>query len=493
MIDLEAALAQAREAAEASPDSWEPHARIGALLTTLGRPSEGADALRVALRLNPKDATIANNLGAAERVLGHRAAALACFERALQLNPDYVDARRNAALVHSEAGVDADAAGDADGAIRHFNQAIALDSSISSTWAHLALAYAQLGDFDRAEAAARRAITLDPSRPEHYRTLADLAPDILSVSDIATLEAMKPVAVTAQIERHVALGRAYQKSDVERSFQHVRAANSARRTLETYDETATLAAFENIAKVYSPHYLSAMSTRHQTTDVPVFIFGMPRSGTTLVEQILASHPRVFAAGEVKFFEELIASNGFTTLPQIEALGRRYLDALRHLSHDATRITDKMPFNFRYAGLIHLALPNARMIHVRRDPVAVGLSCYEQTFLLDTMPWANDLAELGRYIRGYLNLMQHWRTVLPQHAMLEIDYEELVRDFEPTARRLLDYVDLPWDDGCARFYEAKRPVFTASLSQVRQPIYETSLHRADAYREFLGPMIAELEK
>ncbi|HEY8321499.1 MAG TPA: sulfotransferase, partial [Candidatus Baltobacteraceae bacterium] len=158
---------------------------------------------------------------------------------------------------------------------------------------------------------------------------------------------------------------------------------------------------------------------------------------------------------------------------------------------ALRVTDKMPANFRFAGLIHLALPNARMIHARRDPVETCLSCFSNSFAAGGLAWTCDLGELGRYCRGYLRLMEHWRTALPPGAMLEVDYEDVVDDLETQARRIVAYCGLPWDDRCLEFYKTERPVKTASVAQVRRPIYRTSLKTADAYGEAIRPLLDAL--
>ena len=237
--------------------------------------------------------------------------------------------------------------------------------------------------------------------------------------------------------------------------------------------------------------------------IPVFIVGMPRSGTTLVEQILASHPKVFGAGELSEFSKAVTSlgmpNGALSFPetvpglsaeQLRQLGTSYLDAIEAAAPGAERITDKMPANFRFVGLIHLALPNARIIHMRRDPVDTCLSCFSLLFVGD-LPYCYDLGELGRYYRAYQTLMEHWRQVLPAGVMLEVQYEEVVADVERQARQIVAYCGLEWDDACLAFYRTQRPIRTSSAAQVRQPIYRTSVGRWKPYRHLLQPLIKEL--
>ena len=244
----------------------------------------------------------------------------------------------------------------------------------------------------------------------------------------------------------------------------------------------------------------------EPSDAPVFIFGMPRSGSTLVEQILASHPSVFALGEVDDFENAIAglrdgAGNALQFPEMFAapsaellrrLGASYLQSVGAADSTADRVTDKRPANFLYAGLIHLALPKARMIHTRRDAIDTCWSCFSQRFAdSGSLPCAYDLGELGRYYRAYDGLMAHWRSVLPQDVMLEVQYEDVVEDIEAQARRILVHCGLEWDPCCLDFHRTERQVRTVSVAQVRQPIYTNAVGRWRRFEPFLGPLLREL--
>jgi hypothetical protein len=209
---------------------------------------------------------------------------------------------------------------------------------------------------------------------------------------------------------------------------------------------------------------------------------------------------VFAAGELYDLREVIATHCdlaavparypecIPDMPEavLRRIGAAYTARLQGRSPQAERITDKMPGNFFHIGLLRLALPNARIIHARRDPLDTCLSCFA-TLFGDDQPFTYDLSDLGRSYRGYDALMAHWREVLPQGAMLEVHYEELVADFTSQARRIVAYCGLVWDDACLRFYETRRSIRTASAAQVRQPIYQSSVGRALPYREMLAPL------
>jgi hypothetical protein len=238
--------------------------------------------------------------------------------------------------------------------------------------------------------------------------------------------------------------------------------------------------------------------------MPIFVIGMPRSGTTLIEQIIASHPLVHGAGELQTFNDVILTvrgpDGNPLrypdfMPALDAaalrqIGARYVADVRKLAPSGERVTDKMPSNYYFAGFIHLALPNAKIIHSIRNPVDTCISCFSKLFTAE-QNHTYDLAELGRYYKRYETLMSHWRRVLPAKTILDIRYEDVVADLEKQARRIIDYCGLPWDDRCLSFHETDRPVRTASATQVRQPIYKSAVGRWRVYEGQLEPLLRGL--
>jgi hypothetical protein len=255
--------------------------------------------------------------------------------------------------------------------------------------------------------------------------------------------------------------------------------------------------------VFTTDLLRQMQGIGNPSCLPVFIMGMPRSGTTLIEQILSSHRNVFGAGELKDFGNLVfairGADGAQypecmrslSREQLAELGISYLEALRRQAPAAERIVDKMPYNFNFVGLIHLLFPNARIIHIRRDPRDIALSCFSLIFG-EGHEFTYDLGALGRYIRAYEILMEHWRRVLPAEAMLEVQYEDIVEHLEEQARRIVRYCGLEWDDACLAFHKTERVVGTASVNQVRQPIYRSSIGRWRFYQSQMQPLLKALE-
>ena len=299
---------------------------------------------------------------------------------------------------------------------------------------------------------------------------------------------------------HFALAKTFaDNADYKRSFRHLLDGNALKRKHIHYDETATLAANDGLRAAFTSKLMRKNQGAGEPSRVPVFVVGMPRSGTTLVEQLLCSHPKIFGAGEIpEFFNAAVEVGG----PHLEALhfydenaealgnqlrqiGASYLARIGRKAPAAERIVNKMPDNFRLAGLIHLTMPNARIIHIRRDPVDTCLSCFSTLFVGENVPFAYDLAELGRYYGSYDLLMAHWNEVLPPNVMLDMQYEELVADVEGQGRRMIAHCGLEWDPRCLNFHQTERPVRTASAVQVRQPIYKTSVGRWRKYEAFLG--------
>jgi hypothetical protein len=307
-----------------------------------------------------------------------------------------------------------------------------------------------------------------------------------------------------QIHLHFALGKSLDDiGERERSFGHFVAGNRVKRAVINYNEGDTLARVRHIPQVFSRERLVSAVDYGCLSTVPVFILGMPRSGTTLIEQILAAHPMAWGTGESshieRAFAEAMPGQGLgATFPNsdisgatLQRMGEMCLAEMRSASPGAARIVNKSISNFLVAGLIHLAMPSARFIHVLRDPLDTCLSCFSTLFAGSHLPYTYDLKEIARYYKAYAFVMQHWRSVIPSDRLLEMRYEEIVTDPAPAVRRALDYCGLNWHERCLTFCDLPRVVKTASSVQVRQPLFRTSVGRWRRYAEFLGPLLSEL--
>jgi tetratricopeptide (TPR) repeat protein len=530
------AIAAYRQAIALRPDYAEGHNNLTTALRLLGRYGEAETHGRRHVALNPQNAAAYNNLALCLIPQQRLDEALSLLSRSAQLDPanpqtfvllaslrskrkehDKARAACERALAldpdHPEAlnvlGIIAFDEGRAEEAILYYRKAVELAPALAHGHANLANALKELGRIDEARAAYQAALRNDPHMTIAYFGLADLHRFTPGDPVLAAMERIaEPIAARGgdvQIELHFALGKAYADLEqYERSFRHLLAGNSSKRREVDYDERRMFDLFARIRDVFSAELLRRKAGAGDTSQAPVLIVGMPRSGTTLIEQILASHPKVFGADELRDLPEVIAAHcDLAPVPAaypecirdmpgetLARIGAAYAARLRRRAPAAERITDKMPANLLHLGLVHLALPNARIVHVRRDPIDTCWSCYARLFGGE-QPFAYDLGELGRYYRRYQALMANWRAVLPPGAMLEVDYEQVVDDLEQQARRIVAYCGLAWDDACLRFYETRRRVHTASAAQVRQPIYRSSIGRWRPYRQWLGPLLDEL--
>lgn len=281
------------------------------------------------------------------------------------------------------------------------------------------------------------------------------------------------------------------------AFEHLQIGNELATV--PYDLSRDKVFIESLITAYSDSAMMTLPRAENRSELPIFIVGMPRSGTSLVEQILAMHPLVFGAGELNNINDIVTHLTFSerfdqpypenirslTQEYINELAQEYLQTLVDLGSDASIVTDKMPSNFLNLGLIELLFPNARIIHCIRDPMDTCFSCYCQNFV-GNLPYANNLSHLGKYYNLYKKLMQHWKEVL-KLPIMEVQYEELVRNPEKLTREMLEFCGLDWDERCLRFYESERIVKTSSYDQVRQPIYEKSIGRWKSYENYLEPL------
>ena len=469
----------------------------GVALNELRRFGEALTSYDRALAARPDDAVVLSNRGATSLELERFDEAIASCDRAIRLRPDYAEAHSNRANALMGQGrlVEAEAA---------CRRAIELKPSFADAYNTLGATLKYRGRLTDARQAAEQAIKLAPRNVSCFLNLSDVRHFGAGDPYLATMEELAKnipsLPVKQQIELHFALAKAYEDTNQhDKSFQQLLAGNTLKRRQIAYDEFATLALFERIRAVFTPELMRTFQGVGEPSSVPLFIVGMPRSGTTLIEQILASHPRVFGAGELSNLNKAVADirstdDRLNSFPEVmlhvsdehlRRLGARYVSEITRLCPDATHVTDKKPSNFLFAGLIHLALPNARIIHAVRYPVDTCMSCFSKLFASGQYH-TYDLEELGRYYRHYQTLMEHWHRVLPPGRILEVRYEDVVADLEGQARRIIFHCGLEWDRRCLAFHETERPVHTASAAQVRRPIYSSSIGRWHAYEPFLWP-------
>ncbi len=367
------------------------------------------------------------------------------------------------------------------------------------------------GNMERSQELIGKALEIKPDNPAALRTFGNDTKYTFGDDNFNRLSYVAAnfteFSELEQIHLHYALAKAFQDvEDNDTAFRHYGIGGNKKRKMEPYKEKEAAHLTNIIPKVVTAEHVKNSNQTGCQSDVPVFILGMPRSGTSLMEQVLSSHPDIYGAGELKFLTGILENIGLDQMrlrlgnkepvfdydlnASWEDRGQAYVDKLQKLAEDPyKRIVDKMPGNFNFVGLIHSIMPNAKIIHSRRHPIETCLSCYRIHFA-EGHQWTYDQRELGRYYRRYWDLMKYWRKEFPD-AMLEIRYEDNVNDLEGQARKLIDYLDLEWDDNCLDFHNTDRPVKTASASQVRKPIYKSSTNRWRQYEKYLQPLLEEI--
>jgi tetratricopeptide (TPR) repeat protein len=480
------------------PEHWAALMGLGMLALEAGNPAASVELLARALAKRPSDPALLNNLGNALIAANRPQEAIEKLEKALKARPRFPEALCNSARALRQLGRGEDA-------LRAYErcEAIAPDHAPARIGRNRALL--ELGRADEAVAGLRAFLEEKPRSVSAYALLArarkfgpgDPEPErveaLLTDPGLRTADRI-PLA-------YAAAKMADDLGDCDRAIAHLKSANRMRTGVADPDYYRDRV--DAIISTFTRPFLEERAGWGDPSDLPVFIVGMPRSGTTLTEQILASHPLVRGAGELETLTRLAgelrkATGAPEPYPQAARklgpelardFGARYVEEVRRLGPGASRVTDKMPHNFEQLGLIALLLPKARVIHCRRDPVDTCLSCYMHQFQ-DRHAYNRDLRALGLYYRQYERLMAHWREALPSPP-LDIRYEELVADPERHIRRLLDHCGLPWDDRCLAFHETRRSVVTPSTWQVRQPLYTGSVGRWRRYERHLGPLLEAL--
>lgn len=489
-----------RQALELEPDAPDILSNLGMFLMDHERLAEAELCFRAAMKTHAGSHELQNNLGIVLQQMGRLAEARQVLREAIESAPGSVSAWHNLGNVEMDLGRLQEAE------LCH-RQVVALDPDSASAHRNLGVTLAVLGRRDEAGQSYRRALEIRPDQAEVWYRLAELEVFAANDPDIDRIEALLERADLPAGDRvylHYAAGKAHADTgaDPEHWFQYYLAGAAEQRRRIDYDVSRDEARFARVAGAFSAELVAQGSIRGIDSEVPVFVVGMPRSGTTLVESILASHPRVHGAGERFDLERLIRETSRRRncaypewVRDVDAatlgdLGGEYVRNLSEAGPDAARIVDKMPNNFEYLGLIAAVLPRARVIHVQRNPVDTCFSCFTHIFENEqNFSW--DLAELGRFYRAYAGLMAHWRETLPDGFLMTVQYEDLVVDPEPSVRAMLAHCGLDWDPACLAPHLGSRAVPTASLFQVRQPIYRSAVGRWKPHAARLRPLLDAL--
>jgi tetratricopeptide (TPR) repeat protein len=452
------------------------------------------------LETSPKQADALHLAGLIALQMGNQDKAIARISRAVEEDPSNP-------MFHNNLGIAFEKRRKLDEAIACYQKAVQLDPHSFEAYTNMGNAFKAQGKFEEGIGCYKKALELKPDCAEALLNLVDTQK--LQHDDrnylLQRAEKMNGQDLSEDDSTLVnfALGKLYNDQGIfDKAFEHYRIANKLKRSKVTFDVQSHTDYVSRIIKTFSNDFFAQRQSWGSDSDLPIFIFGMPRSGTTLVEQIIASHPHVFGGGELQFFIQTEQKLSYiletdANYPECadsihpetaRNIGEVYVKKARKLkgfSEHHSRITDKNPFNFLHLGLMSLAFPKARFVHCQRHPLDTCLSVYFHKFTTGN-DFAYDLKDVGSYYREYQRLMDHWRKVLPV-SILELQYEDLVQHQEKISRDLVAFCGLEWDARCLDFHKDKRPVFTGSIWQVRQPIYGTSCDRWENYDKFLDPL------
>ncbi len=523
-------------AIERQPHFPEAYNNLGHVLRAQGNMRKAAEAFTEAVRQDPADTRAQHNLGTALAALNDAPGAVQAFKEAIRLDPDNADACHNLAVVLHDKGL-------LDQALEYYDKALSVDATRADTLSSRGAALQSMGAFTQAQGSYEAALQVHANLPAALAGLAGLlhmqgrdqeglalleprlaagmrAPEVLgSYADMmrATGDTAPARALLTQIMSHPRLTADQQlqlhfkmgdlcdaDGDYDLAFEHYQRANGLKRT--GFDPDKHAQQIDRLIVYFDAERCAGGSAPlAEPSQLPVFIVGMPRSGTSLVEQIVASHSQVFGAGELNHIgaivRHLVGQHTLGTqaplgwpelLDQVPAqrLGEcatEYLMQLRAMDRNALRISDKMWLNFEHLGLIAQLFPGARVLHCTRDPLDTALSCYFHNFFQTiALPFSYRLADIGEYYLDYVRLMDHWRKALPLR-MLDVPYEALVAEQGPISRALIDFLELPWDEACLRFHETPRVALTASYAQVKKPMYSSSVGRWRHYERHLAPL------
>lgn len=493
------------EAARLAPEIPSAHVQIGLSLGREGQLNEAVPWLKQAAALAPENPAGWAHLAELHMEREEFEEAVPCWERLLALTPeDRIGPLLSLGWALQQCGRLAEAG-------EKYRAAAAINPGAAAVQMHLGGYHEDLGELAEAESAFRAAIAIQPGVPMPHARLATLLRGKLPEADLAAVEArLSDPGLPPHPRARLLFGLAHvldARGEYPRAAALLREANAIAHELSRprreYNAAEHERFVDNALRVFSPAFFARTAGMGSDSRRPVFVFGMPRSGTTLVEQVLSSHPRVHGAGELRFSRQsfdAIPAAVSAHEPPLECLARldapaaakvaaAHLERLRALDGGrADRIVDKLPDNYMFLGLLATLFPEATFIHCRRDPRDVAVSCWMTDF--GSVRWANHPEHIASRFREYRRLMDHWRSVLPV-PIVEVDYEDTVADLEGTARRLLDACGLEWNPACLDFHTSRRPVRTASVTQVRQPVYTRSVARWKNYESELADLFAML--
>ena len=464
-------------------------------LTANKKSDEGIAQAKKLLEDYPDSALLQNYFGVAYVKLERYEEAIDSYNKAMEIKPDFVEAYNNLGICYTNYY------GQTDKAIALFNKAIEIRPNYSPSYTNRGVALSHNGDTQAALESYSKALEVDPDNTDTYKNLSKIktfVPDDPLILKMLNLLSRTNLADISRMHLCYALGKAYEDiNEVDASFKYYVEGNRLRNGQVKYNLDSDLSSLRVIKKTFVdgvPKINGLPAGFKETSKVPIFIVGMPRSGTSLVEQIVSSHSKVYGAGELMLFTRTVGDVGWTkpglTVEQLQSIRNRYLNGVSRIS-EFDYITDKMPENFRWVGPILAAIPEAKIVHVRRDARACCWSVFKHYFPADGNSFANDLNDVVTRYKLYTEMTDFWKSIYPEQVF-ELDYESLTHNQEEETRNLINYLGLGWEDDCLNFHKNKRSVRTASSGQIRKKMYKNSSQDWLKYEKHLTPYFAALE-
>lgn len=488
--DLPQAHMHAQRAIHIDPERADSYLAMADVLSRLDQYDDAEASINEALKREPDSARAYLSLATIRDRLNNLEGAIKALDRGLELSTDLI-------ALHIKKGMIYFFDNQVDEGLKHINHALDLAPHNGQALHNKAELLVATNRNDEALEIVRKMIELKTNLPGAYSTLSSLKKfkseedeDFIAMKELG--KTIGKYGTHTGIVFHYALSDVYEQiGNYEEAFKYLEMASEARAKSLPRAIEERVCNPKLVKARYTKDALEQLDGLGYKSDVPVFIIGMPRSGTTLTEQIISSHPDVFGAGELREITDMLSNNPILTKENVAEIGEEYVKRVKEkdLTGKALRITDKMPANFVQMGYILSILPNAKIIHCRRNPIDTCLSCYKQNFARGQY-FSYRQEDLATEYENYLEIMEHWREVLPGR-FLEINYEDTVGDFEAQARKLIDFIDLEWDDACLAPHKQKRAIMTASKGQVTKPVYKTSVEKWRRYEEQLQPLVERL--
>jgi len=491
-IDL--SIQHGQRAIEIDSNSVTALSNLGIAYYDAEQYEKAEDCHKRALAINPTFSCSLNNMGSIYKMQDKTTDAIAFYQAAINAEPTFIEPRKNLSALFRQLSDSHHDQGDHTEALKHLDHAISIDPTFKNAYISKGNILMEMGNISEAReqfSMLAEDKDIDARLFAHYSLvqLKKTEPNSAYLKELLLIaDNVHEVSPEKQEYLYFALGKCHDDlGEWEKAFAYFTQGCNLKRKRINYNSAEQIQITKKLIHTFTKEMIENLCAFANPSAQPILIVGMPRSGTTLVEQIIASHPNVYGAGELTYLLDLIEIDKIQSPASYGTITEKYLAHLQRLSANAKRVTDKMPQNFIIIGLIHALFPNAKIIHVKRNPMDTCLSCYTKLFSKG-QDFSYDLNELGQYYNYYEAIINHWRQILPLNAWFEVNYENIIDDIETEAKKLIAYCNLHWDPACLAYYESKRNVRTASFMQVRKPIYTSSINRWKNYVNELAPLI-----